>query len=91
LIVGKAEGNPFYLEEVIRSLIDQGMVTAGPDGTGWQMAAEVEEITIPDTLQGVIMARVDGLGPALKRALQVASVIGRSFHYDVLARVIGEE
>lgn len=91
LIVTKADGNPFYLEEVIRSLIDRAILAPAPTGSGWQMAAEVTDITIPDTLQGVIMARVDGLPPELKRTLQVASVIGRSFHYDVLARVIGDD
>lgn len=90
LILAKAEGNPFYLEEVIRSLIDRGMMTMTADG-GWQAAADISEISLPDTLQGVIMARVDGLAPGLKRTLQIASVIGRSFHYDVLARVVGEE
>jgi predicted ATPase len=91
LIVGKAEGNPFYVEEVIRSLIDSGAVTRAENGPGWVTTAGIDDITLPDTLQGVIMARIDRLDAETKRTLQVASVIGRTFPYKVLARVTGAE
>lgn len=91
LIISKAEGNPFYVEEVIRSLIDSGAVTRSENGRGWVTTAGIDDITIPDTLQGVIMARIDRLDSETKRTLQVASVIGRTFPYKVLARVTGAE
>jgi class 3 adenylate cyclase len=87
LMVAKAEGNPFYLEEVIRSLINSGAIVAGDDGR-WQVTGTLSEITLPDTLQGVIMSRVDQLDPDAKRVLQVASVIGRNFSYRILAQVL---
>ncbi|NJN96898.1 MAG: hypothetical protein HC875_23750 [Anaerolineales bacterium] len=91
LIISKAEGNPFYVEEVIRSLIDSGAITRSETGRGWLITARLDDITIPDTLQGVIMARIDRLDAETKRILQVASVIGRTFPYRVLARVTGAE
>jgi class 3 adenylate cyclase len=91
LILSKAEGNPFFIEEVIRSLIDAGAVTRSPGGLSWQTMAGIEEVTIPDTLQGVIMARIDRLDPETKHTLQVASVIGRTFSHQVLAQVAQTE
>jgi class 3 adenylate cyclase/predicted ATPase len=90
LIINKTEGNPFYLEEVIRSLIENGALTRSDDTQGWVTAPGLEDIKIPDTLQGVVMARVDRLATKAKRILQVASVIGRDFSYRVLARVIDQ-
>jgi class 3 adenylate cyclase len=91
IILNKAEGNPFYLEEVIRSLIDRGSITRAEDGQQGVVSAGIAHVPIPNTLQGVIMARIDRLSPELKRTLQVASVIGRNFSYRVLAKVMGEE
>jgi len=91
LITQKAEGNPFFIEEVIRSLIDQGRVIPKANGQGWEVAGQVEEITIPDTLQGVIMARIDSLDAESKRILQIASVLGRNFSYQVLAQIIAKK
>jgi predicted ATPase len=88
LIINKAEGNPFYLEEVIRSLIEQGAIMRSEDNQRWVATASLSHIELPDTLQGVIMARIDQLDPRSKRVLQVASVIGRNFPYDVLSSVI---
>ena len=88
LIITKAEGNPFYLEEVIRSLINQGVITRSADDRRWIAAAGLDEIKLPDTLQGVIMARVDQLDPQTKRVLQIASVVGRNFPYQVLDKVV---
>jgi class 3 adenylate cyclase len=90
LIVSKAEGNPFYLEEVIRSLINSNAITPTPDQTGWLATPGLIDIRLPDTLQGVIMARIDQLDPESKRILQIASVIGRDFSFEVLEQVIEE-
>lgn len=91
LILNKAEGNPFYIEEVIRSLLDSGRLTRSAEGLRWQAGANLEEVSLPDTLQGIIMARIDRLDPESKRTLQVASVIGRNFPYRLLAQVVGRE
>lgn len=91
LILKKAEGNPFYIEEVIRSLLDSGRLVRSAEGLSWQASAGLEDVSLPDTLQGVIMARIDRLDPESKRTLQVASVIGRNFPFRLLAQVVGRE
>jgi predicted ATPase/class 3 adenylate cyclase len=85
MIVSKAEGNPLYLEEVIRSLIDRRALTKTAEG--WRLSNTVDQISLPDTLQGIIMARIDQLDRQAKRVLQVASVMGRNFRASVLAKV----
>ncbi len=87
MIVRKADGNPFFLEEIIRTLIDTGAVVHESATGRWRATAQIETITIPDTVQGVIMARVDRLEEDVKQALRTASVIGRSFLYRVLRAV----
>jgi tetratricopeptide (TPR) repeat protein len=84
VIVEKADGNPFFLEEVIRTLIDIGAVTRDASSGHWRATVVMESFHIPDTIQGVIMARVDRLDDEAKHVLRVASVIGRSFLYRVL-------
>ena len=80
-ILKQAEGNPFYLEELLRSLMDAGAI-AQDEATGrWQATGDVAEIALPDTLQGVLLARIDRLQEDTKRVLQMASVIGRTFLY----------
>ncbi len=88
-IIAKADGNPFYLEEVIRSLIDTRAITPSDTEEGWMATPELDEIKLPDTLQGVIMARIDQLNPETKRVLQIASVMGRNFSYPILAQIMG--
>jgi class 3 adenylate cyclase len=88
MILGKAEGNPFFVEEVLRMLIDQGQITS--DDGSWTVADDLESLDIPDTLQGVLMARIDRLPEDAKRTLQVASVIGRQFRASILEQVLQE-
>jgi ABC-type oligopeptide transport system substrate-binding subunit/class 3 adenylate cyclase len=90
-ILSRAEGNPFYVEEVIRSLIDQGAIVQEEATGRWTATRAVAEIPIPDTLQGVLMARIDRLQEEVKRVLQMASVIGRIFLYRVLAEIAEEQ
>ncbi len=87
LILKKAEGNPFYVEEVIRSLLDSGLVIR--EDSRWRATRAIEDIAVPDTLAGVITARLDRLDEGTKRVAQAASVIGRQFDYDTLAEVHG--
>ena len=87
MVVGQAEGNPFFVEEVIRTLIASGAVKRDTATGRWRATAQIETIAIPDTIQGVIMARIDRLSEEVKQVLRVASVIGRSFLYRVLQAV----
>ncbi|MBI2176732.1 MAG: AAA family ATPase, partial [Candidatus Tectomicrobia bacterium] len=85
LIVRKAEGNPFFVEEVVKALREVGAVRR--DGGGYVLAKRLDEVVIPDTIQDVIMARIDRLDEAPKKTLQVASVIGREFSHRLLDRL----
>ena len=78
-LVRTAVGTPFFLEEIVRTPIDAGAVVHESATGRWRATAEIETITIPDTIQGVIMARVDRLDEEVKPVLRTASVIGRSF------------
>jgi len=90
-ILDHAEGNPFYVEEVIRSLIDSGTIVYDEAMAQWEATRRVEDIAIPDTLQGVLTARIDRLDEEARRVLQMASVIGRIFPYRILSAIAGEE
>ncbi len=85
MIMDKAEGNPFYVEEVIRSLLDSGLVIRH-DGH-WQTTTEIENISVPDTLTAVITTRLDQLDEHSRQVAQTASVIGRNFPFDILETV----
>ncbi|MCJ7542580.1 MAG: AAA family ATPase [Desulfobacterales bacterium] len=81
----KVEGNPFYIEEVINSLIESK--TLVPDNGGWETTRPIGESDISSTIHGVISSRLDHLEKGSKRVLQEASVIGRSFLYEILKRI----
>jgi tetratricopeptide (TPR) repeat protein len=87
LIIGKAEGNPFFVEEVIRTLIERGGLERSADGSRWVVTSLIEGMTVPDTLQGVLMARLDRLETGTKRIAQQAAVIGRIFQQRVLLKL----
>lgn len=89
LILERAEGNPFYLEEIVRSLVEQGAVTR--EGDAWRTTDQILQVTIPDTLQGVLLARIDRLEEDVRRTLQMASVIGKSFLFRLLERIADAE
>ena len=86
VILAKAEGNPFFVEEVIRMLIDRGAIVER-DGR-WIATGEIGAVEIPGTLQGLLLARIDRLPPSARRAIRTASVIGRQFPLRVLERLI---
>ena len=89
LILERSEGNPFYLEEVIRGLIEQGAIVH--EGYSWRATKEIADATIPETLQGVLLARIDRLEEDVRRTLQLASVIGKSFLFRILEAVAEAE
>jgi len=81
----RVEGNPFYLEEAINSLIESE--TLMRDNGSWKLTKQISETVIPSTVQGIITARLDRLERETKRILQEASVIGRAFLYEILTRI----
>jgi predicted ATPase len=77
LVVERAEGNPFFVEELLGVLIDRGLLAR--ENGGWRLRELPREFAVPDSVQAVLAARIDLLGPAEKSALQAAAVIGRVF------------
>jgi class 3 adenylate cyclase/tetratricopeptide (TPR) repeat protein len=77
VVVQRAEGNPFFVEELLGTLIDRQLLER--QNGSWRMAELPKDFAVPDTVQAVVAARVDLLDPAEKQALQAASVIGRIF------------
>jgi class 3 adenylate cyclase/tetratricopeptide (TPR) repeat protein len=86
LLVARADGNPFYMEELIRMLIDSGAIRV--DADRWTLVAQtLLGLEVPRTLAGVLQARLDTLPPGERRALQVASVLGVTFSDKALASI----
>jgi DNA-binding CsgD family transcriptional regulator/tetratricopeptide (TPR) repeat protein len=79
------EGNPFFIEEVLKTLAQRGDLVFREGG--WHRDKEVEDIAIPDSVHGAVDQRVQGLGPDAQRILRVAAVIGRRFDFEVLQQV----
>jgi class 3 adenylate cyclase/tetratricopeptide (TPR) repeat protein len=86
-LMQKAEGVPLFVEEVTKTLLDLGFITR--ENGHYRMAKALGELAIPDTIQGIIMSRLDRLGEQGKRTVQLASVIGRQFLARLLERVAG--
>ena len=85
LIADKADGNPFFVEELTKSLLEEGVLLR--DDGRVVLARALEDIAVPDTIQDVLIARIDRLAEESRRAIQVASVIGREFALRLLARI----
>ena len=90
MILAKTGGNPLFVEEFIRTLIDTDAVTHDGNGLAWRAGTKIEELPIPENLQALITARIDRLGDSARRTLQLSSVIGRSFHHGVLKQISNE-
>jgi predicted ATPase/class 3 adenylate cyclase len=88
-ILKKTEGNPFYAEEVVLYLEQSGTLQRTEEG--WGLTKRLQEIIIPDTIQGVVLSRIDRLESHVRRVLQCASVIGHRFRYRVLDYVLEVE
>ena len=87
LILEKTEGVPFFIEEFIRSAKDLKIIEK--KDSAYRMARDVRDVTIPSTIQDVIMARVDALPEGAKTVLQMGSVIEREFDYELIKKVSG--
>ncbi len=85
LVLQRAEGNPFFLEEVVRHLLDNELLYE--EESRWVVSERIEEIGLPDTLQGLILARIDRLEDQVRVTLQIASVIGKSFLFKLLQAI----
>ncbi len=88
-ILASAEGNPFFLEEILRQFIDAGTITRVDDH--WQAAEGIDDVDIPDTVQGVLAARIDMLSQDDKRILRAAAVVGRTFWAGSVAALVPPE
>ncbi|MFC1833766.1 adenylate/guanylate cyclase domain-containing protein [Thermodesulfobacteriota bacterium] len=90
-IAAKTGGNPFFVEEIVRELLERGDIVETRDGYMRRIA--MDKLQIPDTVQGVLAARMDRLSEDLKATMQVASVIGRDFAFRILKSImaLGEE
>ena len=84
-LVDRGRGNPFYIEEALRSLVESDAIVR--DGAGWAVAASLDHIAVPDSVERITLSRFDRLSPDARRLLQVASVVGRSFAQRVLEEV----
>jgi len=84
-ITERSGGNPFFIEEVVRSFIDEGAVVK--TNGQFSVTEKIEKMVIPHTINDVLMARIDRLDDSTRDLVKVASVIGRSFFYRVLTEV----
>jgi tetratricopeptide (TPR) repeat protein len=87
-IVERSEGNPLYVEEIVRKLIDDGVLRA-TEASRWEVARPVGEIDLPRSVQGLIAARLDGLPDDEKAVLQDAAVVGRVFWVGAVVELTG--
>ncbi len=86
-LMTKAEGVPLFIEEVTKTLLDLGVLRR--ENGGYRLVKGLAEVNVPDTIQAIIMARLDRLGENGKRTVQLASVIGRQFLVRLLERISG--
>jgi class 3 adenylate cyclase/tetratricopeptide (TPR) repeat protein len=90
LIVNRAEGSPFYVEELIKMLIEDGVIVTGEEH--WDVRPDrLAAVRVPATLTGILQARLDGLPLSERETLQQASVVGRVFWDQVVERILNPE
>ncbi len=87
LILRKTEGVPFFIEEFVKSLKELKLIKKS--NNSYQLAKDAKKLTIPSTINDIIMARVDSLPDNAKSVLQTGAVVGREFGHDIIKRVTG--
>lgn len=87
LILNRAGGNPLYVEELTHNLLENGLIDRKDNQ--FVLTCDVTELQVPDTIQGIISARIDRVEEDIKRVMQVASVIGREFAFRILQNIMG--
>jgi adenylate cyclase len=88
-VLERCQGNPFFIEEAVLSLIDAGIVVR--DGDAWRTPQEIVPTAVPESVQSVVLSRIDRLDDELGYVLQTASAIGRVFRRRVLERALQRE
>ena len=87
LIVQKAEGNPLFVEEIVRSLRESGIIRQVEDR--YELTQSIEDLVVPTSIQDVLTARIDRLEEHLKKTLQIAAVVGREFTFRLMNHLTG--
>jgi tetratricopeptide (TPR) repeat protein len=86
-ILEKAEGNPFYIESIVRNLHEQGVLTTAETGKT-RLRSDARQIQLPETLQDLVLTRIDQLNEDQKTVLRIASVVGRVFAYELVKALL---
>ena len=86
LVLSHAEGNPLFVEELVRMLLERGDLKR--ENEQWMLTRERVMLDVPNTLQGILMARIDQLPDDARHVLQIASVLGREFSVDILQEML---
>ncbi len=87
MLLGRSGGNPFYLGELVRALIATRGIEHDALSGAWEITERFDSVPLPDTIQGVILARIDRLDDEAKQTLKAAAVVGRSFIYRILEAI----
>jgi len=87
LIIERTQGNPFFVEETVQMLLDEGALVR--DGAGFRLTKPLGDLKIPPTVQAILAARIDRLPPDEKELIQTLAVIGREFPLGLVHEVVG--
>jgi predicted ATPase/class 3 adenylate cyclase len=90
LLIDRAEGNPYYIEEFIHALLREGILVRDAETSQWHATRTVDSLDLPGSLQNLLLARLDRLEPEPRRMLQMASVIGSVFWSKVLQALVSD-
>ena len=85
LLIARTEGNPFFLEESVRTLVETGVLVGEPGA--YRLTTPLDSLQVPATVQAVLAARIDRLPPEEKRLLQTAAVIGTEVPFPLLQAI----
>lgn len=89
MIIAKSEGNPFFLEELLKSLIDMKVLVLDARNGDWKVQGE--RLRIPESLTAVVLSRLDRLEDGVREIVKYASVVGRSFLYNILLEMTNDK
>jgi predicted ATPase/class 3 adenylate cyclase len=90
MIARRAEGNPFFTEEIVRSLVDSQAIAYDEATNTWRLGRDPDQFAIPATLHEILWARIDHLPDDARDVLRLASVVGRVFAYPLLTQIAGD-
>ncbi len=88
-LLERSQGNPFFVEELVRALLDSQVLSRDADGN-WHLAGPLDQVTVPNSIEGLLLARLDRLEEQQYELVQVASVVGRRFEQPVVAQVYSQ-